>query len=66
MNCKDTQLAIQMRLGMDTEMKRAIDTNFGEEWNTFTLDKALASVKELLKCNSNTAIFRKEFDSIFQ
>lgn len=65
-NCKDTQLVIQMRLGMDTEMKRAIDTNFGEEWNTFTLDKALASVKELLKCNSNTAIFRKEFDSIFQ
>ena len=65
-NCEDKQLVIQMRLNMDSEMKRSIDTNFGESWNQFSLVKALSSIKTLLKCNSNPAIFRKEFDKMFQ
>ena len=29
-NCEDKQLVIQVRLNMDAEMKRSIDTNFGD------------------------------------
>ena len=65
-NCEDKQLVIQVRLNMDAEMKRSIDTNFGDSWNQYTLDKALSSIKALLKCNSNSAIFRKEFDKMSQ
>ena len=62
----DEDIVIQMRLNMDEELKRAVDTNYGEEWNSFSLDKALSSVKELMKSTSNTAIYRKEFDSLDQ
>ena len=62
----DEDIVIQMRLNMDEELKRAVDTNYGQEWNSFSLDKALSSVKELMKSTSNTAIYRKEFDSLDQ
>ena len=36
----------------------------GDSWNKYTLDKALSSIKALLKCKGNSAIFRKEFDKM--
>ena len=62
----DEDIVIQMRLNMDEELKRAVDTNFGEEWNSFSLDQALSSIKDLMKSTSNAAIYRKEFDSLSQ
>ena len=65
-NHSDEQVVIQMRLNMDEELKRAIDTNFGEDWNGLKLEEALSSIKELIKCTSNPAIYRKEFDNLCQ
>ena len=62
----DEQIVIQMRLNMDAQLKRAVDTNFGARWNTLTVEDALTSIKDLIRCTSNIAIFRKEFDSMIQ
>ena len=62
----DEQIVIQMRLNMDAQLKQSIDTNFGTTWNTFTMDKALESIKSIVKYTNNVAIFRKEFDKMDQ
>ena len=37
----DEQIAIQIRLSMDVDLKRAIDTNYGNKWNTFSVEHAV-------------------------
>ena len=33
----DEQIVIQMRLNMDADLKRAVDTNFGDSWNEMSV-----------------------------
>ena len=63
---KDEQIVIQMRLNMDADLKRAVDTNFGDSWNEKSVDDALKSIKEMIKNTSNSAVHRKMFDGMSQ
>ena len=60
------QIVIQMRLNMDADLKRTIDTNFGENWNAMSVEDALKSIREILKTTSNNAVHRKIFDGMNQ
>ena len=62
----DEQIVIQMRLSMDTDLKRAIDTNYGESWNNSSVHDAVSIVGELINHNSNAAFYHKEFDHMNQ
>ena len=62
----DEQLVLQMRLNMDADLKRAIDTNLGERWNTLSVEDALSAIKSTIKHTSNPAVFRKDFDGMTQ
>ena len=62
----DEQIVLQMRLNMDTELKRAIDTNLGVRWNSLSVEDALSSIKSTIKHTSNSAVFRKDFGGMNQ
>ena len=36
---------LQMRLNMDIDLKRSVDTNYGTLWDCFTVEEALDAVK---------------------
>ena len=61
----DAQVVLQLRLNMDSDLKRAIDTNY-PEWNTQTVEEAINTVKEIVKQTSNPAVYIKEFDNIVE
>ena len=58
----DRQIVLQMRLHMDIDLKRSIDTNFGNQWDAFNVDDALDAIKTVVLLTSNVAVYRKEFD----
>ena len=60
------QIVIQMRLNMDADLKKAVDTNYGDGWNEKSVDDALKSIKEIIKNTSNSAVHRKMFDGMSQ
>ena len=60
------QIVIQMRLNMDADLKRAVDTNCGDSWNGKSVEEALISIKEIIKKTSNSAVHRKMFDGMSQ
>ena len=62
----DEQIVIQIRLSMDVDLKRAIDTNYGDKWNTFSVEHAVRVIGELINHISNSAVYRKEFDHMNQ
>ena len=62
----DRQIVLQMRLHMDIDLKRSIDTNFGNQWDAFNVDDALNTIKTVVLLTSNVAVYRKEFDNMVQ
>ena len=40
----DEQVVLQIRLNMDSDLKRAIDVNFRDEWDAYPVEDAI-------KCN---------------
>ena len=64
--CSDRQIVLQMRLNMDFDLKRAIDTNYLRLWDAFTVNDTLAAFKRIGQQTSNVAVFRKEFDNMVQ
>ena len=62
----DEQIVMQLRLSMDVDLKRAIDTNYGETWNSFSVEHAVRIIGELINHISNSAVYRKEFDHMNQ
>ena len=62
----DEQVVLQLRLHMDNELKRALDTNFITSWDTFTVNQAIEAIGQIMNRISNPVVFRKEFDSIAQ
>ena len=54
-----------MRLGMDTDLKQAIDTNHAD-WNSLTVEDALKIVGDIVNQISNTAVYRKAFHDMNQ
>ena len=60
------QIVIQMRLNMDADLKRVVDTNFGDSWNEKSVEDALISIKEIIKNTRNSAVHKKMFDGMSQ
>ena len=52
----DDQIVLQLRLNMDNDLKRAIDTNYQESWDSFTTEEALEAVGEIVNQLSNPAV----------
>ena len=61
----DRQIVLQM-CHMDIDLKRSIDTNFGNQWDAFNVDDALDAIKTVVLLTSNVAVYRKEFDNTVQ
>ena len=61
----DEKIATQIRLSMDVDLKRAIDTNYGDTWNSFSVEHAIRIIGELINI-SNSPVYRKEFDHMNQ
>ena len=61
----DQQIVMQIRLNTDTDLKRAIDTNF-PAWNNLTVKEAVTTIGEIVNHVSNTAVYRKQFDEMNQ
>ena len=59
------QIVSQLRLHMDPDMKRIIDTNH-PSWSTSTPDQALSIIKNIVYETSNPCVYRKQFDSMVQ
>ena len=62
----DEQIVLQIRMNMDAALKRAIDTNFCDAWNTFTVEIAVEKIGEIVNHVSNSAVYRKQFDEMNQ
>ena len=62
----DQQVVLQMRLNMDVDLKRAIDTNYSDEWDSKTVDDAIEAVGSIVNEIRNPAVYRKEFDGMQQ
>ena len=60
------QVVLQMRLNMDSDLKRAIDINYKNTWNELTVDSAITAVGNIVNVLSNPAVHRKEFDNMEQ
>ena len=59
----DNQVVLQIRLNMDSELKRCIDTNYPNVWDAYTTEEAIKAVESIVKQESNVAVFRKTFDN---
>ena len=62
----ERQVVLQLRMHMDFDLKRAIDTNFINQLDNFNVNEALSAIKRIVQKNSNIAVFRKEFDNTNQ
>ena len=60
------QFVLQMRLNMDSDLKRAIDITYKDIWNELTVDGAITAVGNIVNVISNPAVHRKEFDNMEQ
>ena len=65
-NYSDEQIVLQVRMNMDADLKRSVDVNFKEQWDTYTVEDAITAVGKLLKSKNQPAVYRKEFDGIVQ
>ena len=61
----DSKIVSLLRLNMDTDLKRAVDTNY-PEWNTYTVEEAVATIGNIVNQVSNIAVYRKEFNEMKQ
>ena len=55
-----------MRMNMDEALKQAVDANYSDTWETFTVTQALKAIETLVKRTTNPVVFRKQFDGIVQ
>ena len=62
----DKQVVLQMRLNMDSQLKRAVDTNFAEDWDEFNVNQAVEAIGKIMNRVSNPIVYRKEFDGMKQ
>ena len=65
-NYSDLQVVLQIRMNMDDDLKRAIDTNFNNIWDNFTVGEALDAIQTIVKHVSNPVVDRKDFDDTCQ
>ena len=59
MRYRDEQTVLQMRITMDSALKQAIDANYSNTWDDFTVEVALERIESLLKRVTNPVVHRK-------
>ena len=64
-NYTDNQIVLQMRMNMDSDLKRSIDLNHSD-WRDKTVIDAVKIVNDIIKQSSNPTVYRKEFDNMVQ
>ena len=62
----DAQIVLQLRLNMDPILKAAVDTNFHDAWNGYTVKEAIKAVGTVVKKASNPVVARTEFNQMKQ
>ena len=62
----DQQVVLQLRLHMDADLKRAIDTNYPEWSRKTVVDQAIEIVSEIVNQTSNPPKYIKEFDNMVE
>ena len=62
----DAQIVLQIRMNMDSDLKRAVDVNFKEAWDGYTVELAIEKIGTLLKSKNTPVVYRKEFDGLTQ
>ena len=62
----DEQVVLQIRMNMDSDLKRAVDVNFKDDWDTFSVEDAIKAIETLLKVKNTPVVHRKEFDGMVQ
>ena len=62
----DAQIVLQIRMNMDSDLKRAVDVNFKDEWDGYTVEVAIKKIGTLLKSKNNPVVYRKEFNGLTQ
>ena len=60
------EVVLQMRLNMDSDLKRAIDINYKDTWNELTAEGAITAVGNIVNMISNPVVHRKKFDNMEQ
>ena len=65
-NYSDAQIVLQIRMNMDADLKRAIDINYKDDWDSYTVEDAIKGIGALLKVKNTPVVHRKEFDGIKQ
>ena len=53
-------------MNMDSDLKRAVDVNFKDDWDTYTVEVAIDKIGTLLKSKNTPVVYRKEFDGMVQ
>ena len=53
------QVVLQMRLNMDSDLKRAIDINYKDTWNELIAEGAITAMGNIVNTISNPAVHRK-------
>ena len=62
----DDQIVLQIRMNMDSDLKRAVDVNFKDDWDTYTVEVAIDKIGTLLKSKNTPVVYRKEFYGMVQ
>ena len=64
-NYTNNQIVLQMRMNMDSDLKRSIDLNHSD-WRDKTVIDAVKIVNDIIKQSSNPTVYWKEFDNMVQ
>ena len=61
----DNQIVLHLRLHMDADLKRIIDTNHSD-WDSKSVEEAMNTIEEIVTELSNPVVYRKHFDELYQ
>ena len=61
----DNEIVLQLRLSMDADLKRIIDTNY-PNWEGFAVDDAINTVEQIVRETCNPVVYRKQFSELSQ
>ena len=60
----DQQIVLQIRLNMDAELKRAIDVNIKEDWDSYDVETAIKTIGSLLKSKHASSVVYRQAETI--
>ena len=58
-NYTDNQVALQMYLNMNNDLKTEIDTNYSTSWDLFTIGETIKTVGKIVNYINNPVVYGK-------